>query len=48
MPPRSAMASANAQLGVAEAAWFPSLTLSGSYAFDPCTRGLINERKKTY
>ena len=29
-----AMASANAQIGVAEAAWFPSLTLSGSYDFD--------------
>jgi NodT family efflux transporter outer membrane factor (OMF) lipoprotein len=27
------MASANALVGVAEAAWFPSLTLSGSYAF---------------
>ena len=29
-----AVASANAQIGVAEAAWFPSLTLSGSYDFD--------------
>ena len=29
-----AMASANAQIGVAEAAWFPSLTLSGSYDFE--------------
>ena len=28
------MASTNAQIGVAEAAWFPSLTLSGSYDFD--------------
>ena len=28
-----AVASANAQIGVAEAAWFPSLTLSGSYDF---------------
>ncbi|EQD48173.1 RND efflux system, outer membrane lipoprotein, NodT family, partial [mine drainage metagenome] len=29
-----AMASANADIGVAEAAWFPSLTLSGSYDFE--------------
>jgi NodT family efflux transporter outer membrane factor (OMF) lipoprotein len=29
-----AMASANADIGVAEAAWFPSLTLSASYDFD--------------
>ena len=37
-----AMASANAQIGVAEAAWFPSLTLSGSYAFDSAAlTGLI-------
>ncbi len=28
------MASANADIGVAESAWFPSLTLSGSYDFD--------------
>ncbi len=28
-----AVASANAQIGVAEAAWFPSLTLSGNYNF---------------
>ena len=28
-----AMASANADIGVAESAWFPSLTLSGSYDF---------------
>jgi NodT family efflux transporter outer membrane factor (OMF) lipoprotein len=37
-----AMASANAQIGVAESAWFPSLTLSGSYAFDSAAlTGLI-------
>ncbi len=29
-----AMDSANAEIGVAEAAWFPSLTLSGSYDFE--------------
>ena len=29
-----AMASANAGIGVAEAGWFPSVTLSGSYDFD--------------
>lgn len=28
------MESANAQIGVAEAAWFPSLTLSGSYGYE--------------
>ena len=28
------MASTNAEIGVEEAAWFPSLTLSGSYDFD--------------
>ena len=32
-----AVASANANIGVAEAAWFPSLTLSGSYDFDSAT-----------
>jgi NodT family efflux transporter outer membrane factor (OMF) lipoprotein len=38
-----AMASANAQIGVAESAWFPSLTLSGSYAFDSAAlTGLIS------
>ena len=31
------MASANAQIGVAEAAWFPSLTLSGAYDFESST-----------
>ena len=29
-----ALESANAQIGVAEAAWFPSLTLSGSYGYE--------------
>jgi NodT family efflux transporter outer membrane factor (OMF) lipoprotein len=28
------VASANAQIGVAESAWFPSLTLSGSYGYE--------------
>ncbi|MGC8519529.1 MAG: efflux transporter outer membrane subunit, partial [Steroidobacteraceae bacterium] len=36
------MASANADIGVAEAAWFPSLTLTGSYDFDSAAlAGLI-------
>jgi len=29
--------SANAQIGVAESAWFPSLTLSGSFGYDSST-----------
>ena len=29
-----ALQSANAQIGVAEAGWFPSLTLSGSYGYE--------------
>ncbi|MGA9367168.1 MAG: TolC family protein, partial [Steroidobacteraceae bacterium] len=29
-----ALQSANAQIGVAEAAWFPSLTLTGSYGYE--------------
>jgi len=33
------MASANALIGVAEAAWFPSVTLSGSYAFTSTSLG---------
>ena len=37
------VASANANIGVAEAAWFPSLTLTGSYAFDSSAlSGLIS------
>lgn len=32
-----AVVSANAEIGVAEAAWFPSLTLSGSYDFESAT-----------
>ena len=36
------MASANADIGVAEAAWFPSLTLTGAYDFDSAAiSGLI-------
>lgn len=37
------MASANALIGVAEAAWFPSVTLSGSYGFtSTALPGLLN------
>ncbi len=37
------VASANASIGVAEAAWFPSLTLTGSYDFDSSAlAGLIS------
>jgi outer membrane protein TolC len=37
------VASANALIGVAEAAWFPSLTLTGSYGFSSgVLPGLIN------
>ncbi|MGH8294332.1 MAG: efflux transporter outer membrane subunit [Steroidobacteraceae bacterium] len=33
--------SANAQIGVAESAWFPSVTLSGSYGFESSTLGTL-------
>jgi NodT family efflux transporter outer membrane factor (OMF) lipoprotein len=33
--------SANAQIGVAESAWFPSLTLSGSYGFESSSLGTL-------
>jgi NodT family efflux transporter outer membrane factor (OMF) lipoprotein len=43
------VASANALIGVAEAAWFPSLTLSGSYGFTSSVLpGLINAQNSLW
>ena len=36
-----ALESANAEIGVAEAAWFPSLTLTGSYGYESSSLGTL-------
>jgi NodT family efflux transporter outer membrane factor (OMF) lipoprotein len=41
------VASANAQIGVATAAWYPSLTLSGSYGFASTTLGSLFQGPST-